>query len=129
MQSIPFEAAVRAIWNTDPRIHPDAFVFLRESLDKALEKAKQDELRTSTHVSAAELLDAVRSHALESYGPMAITLFDEWGITCTGDFGWMVFQLIDQGMFGKQDSDQLSDFDDLYSFKETFEAPFLSKSA
>lgn len=125
MQSIPFESAVQAICERDSRIHIGAFNFLREALDKALEKARKEPHRTSSHVSAVELLDSVRDYALDTYGPMAITLLNEWGVNKTADFGWMVFQLIDQGMFGKQDSDCITDFDDIYDFHEAFAAPYL----
>ena len=41
----------------------------------------------------------------------------------------MVFHLIEEGMFGKQDSDTREDFSNAFSFHEAFSMPFLPVSA
>jgi uncharacterized repeat protein (TIGR04138 family) len=40
----------------------------------------------------------------------------------------MVFLLIEEQVFGKQESDTKDDFSDVYRFADAFEAPFLPKS-
>ncbi len=55
---------------------------------------------------------------------MAYTLLREWGVHSCADVGDMVFELIDEGMFGKQDSDTREDFRDHYDFDEAFLLPF-----
>jgi len=56
---------------------------------------------------------------------MMPTLFAEWSVKDCTDIGNMVFMLIDEGMFGKQDSDSQEDFKHYYSFHEAFVAPYL----
>ena len=59
---------------------------------------------------------------------MASTMMSEWGIRSCGDIGKMVFQLIEEGVFGKQDSDTPEDFAELFPLIETLEAPFRAKT-
>ena len=58
---------------------------------------------------------------------MASTLLSEWGLNQCSDVGDMVFLLIEEQVFGKQDSDTKEDFSDVYSFQEAFVAPYLPK--
>ena len=80
------------------------------------------------HVSGRELLLGFRDLALEEFGPMAQTLMAEWGVESTRNVGEMVFYLIDEQMFGKQDTDTLEDFEGIYEFDEAFTAPFEPKN-
>ena len=65
------------------------------------------------HVSGLELLDAFRERMLKQFGPMSMTLLDEWGIYRTQDVGKMVFNLIEVGAFGKSKHDQQEDFEEV----------------
>jgi uncharacterized repeat protein (TIGR04138 family) len=51
----------------------------------------------------------------------------EWGLRESSDIGEMVFHLIDEQMFGKQDSDTKEDFAGAYDFDEAFVKPFQPK--
>ena len=62
---------------------------------------------------------------LENYGPMSSTLVTEWGMQTTLDIGNMVFLLIDEGIFGKQDSDELKEFDNVFHLIDELDRPFL----
>ncbi|MBI4364440.1 MAG: hypothetical protein HY568_03335 [Candidatus Latescibacteria bacterium] len=81
-------------------------------------------LGETRHVTGEELLDGIRRLALERFGPMAKTVFEQWGITRTEDFGEIVFQLVDEGLLGKTEQDKLSDFARGYDFTEAFERNF-----
>ena len=59
---------------------------------------------------------------------MAATLLSEWNLTKCSDIGDMVFNLIEEGIFSKQESDKHSDFNEIYSFQEAFVDPFLPKT-
>lgn len=72
------------------------------------------------HISGEELLEGIREMALERFGPMAKTVFEQWGIVRTEDFGEIVFQLVGAGLLGKTDRDRLSDFAEGYDFHEAF---------
>jgi uncharacterized repeat protein (TIGR04138 family) len=128
MQELPYEHAIEAIVKRDPRFHPAAYIFLKEALDHTLKKVMESNQGRARHVSGSELLHGFRELALQQFGPMASTLLNEWGMTRCQDVGDMVFLLIEEQVFGKQDSDSKEDFADVYSFDEAFVDPFLPKS-
>jgi uncharacterized repeat protein (TIGR04138 family) len=124
MQKIGFAEALDSIVASDPRYHRDAYVFLRDSLDFTTKQQKKVKGTTVRHVSGPELLAGVRQYALKEFGPMVLTVFDNWGIRSTEDIGNMVFNLIGAGIFGKTDEDSLKDFKDVYNFEDAFAKPF-----
>ena len=122
-----FDQAVTNIYERDSSIEKEAYHMLREALDYTSDKAKEEGSDTN-HVSATELLTGFKQFALEQYGPMAATLLSEWNLTKCSDIGDMVFNLIEEGIFSKQESDKHSDFNEVYSFQEAFVDPFLPKT-
>lgn len=124
MQALPYEHAIEAIVKRDPRFHPAAYIFLKEALDFTLKKIMESNQGRARHVSGAELLHGFRELALQQFGPMANTLLSEWGLHKCSDVGDMVFLLIEEQVFGKQDSDTKEDFADVYSFHQAFVLPF-----
>jgi len=68
------------------------------------------------HVTGQELCAAIRNHALDQYGYMAKCVFNSWGIHKTGDFGNIVFNLIEIGQMRKTEHDRREDFDDVFDF-------------
>jgi len=126
MPTSQFKQAVENILTRDSRFELEAYLLLSDALGYAVKKVNQDSTN-HRHVSAQELLEGFRSLALKQYGPMAITLLSEWGVSSTEDIGDMVFLLIDEGIFGKQEQDQREDFSGNYSFQEAFVTPFEPK--
>lgn len=124
-----FDQALKNIINRDARFDVDAYHFLKQALDHTVSEIAKNAPDSSQHVTAADLLLGFRDLALKEFGPMAGPLFAEWGITCCSDIGDMVFLLISEGMFGKQDSDSRDDFVELYDFDQAFTLPFLPKSS
>lgn len=127
MQQVQFEQAVVSILGRDKRFDPHAFFFLKDSLDYTLKRAADGNSGLTRHVSGGELLEGFRDLALEQFGPMASTLMKEWGIRECSDVGEMVFLLIEEQMFGKQDSDTKEDFHGNYDMQEALTHPFLPK--
>jgi uncharacterized repeat protein (TIGR04138 family) len=127
MQPAQFEHAIESIVKRDPRFDPQAYLFLKEALDFTLKQAAESNAGQTRHVTGRELLGGFRDLALQEFGPMAHTLLAEWGIHTTRHVGEMVFHLIEEQMFGKQDSDTIEDFEDLYDFAEAFQAPFVPR--
>lgn len=76
------------------------------------------------HVTGREVLDGIRALALRQFGFMAKTVFEQWGVTRTEDFGEIVFHLVKEGILSKTDSDRLSDFARGYDFDEAFVRSF-----
>ena len=124
-----FQQALQNIIQRDPRFAADSYMFLEQALEHIVsEHRKKDPLMSSQHVTARELLMGFKDLALKEFGPMASTLFDEWGIKNCSNIGDMVFNLIKEGIFGKQDSDSRKDFSEVYDFHDAFVAPFLPKA-
>ena len=127
MQALRFDAAVDTIVKRDKRYDPGAYFFLKDALDFTIKRTMSQNNGEERHVSGQELLVGVRDYALQEFGPMASTLLREWGVRSCKDVGEMVFVLIEEGMFGRQDSDTKDDFRDLFDFEEALTEPFLPK--
>ncbi len=126
MEIPPFAEAVARICARDRRYAPEAFLFLHDGLLGTLKRVKEKEKKTR-QISGAELAEGLRIHALEQFGPLALTVLARWGVRTTRDFGEIVFALLDAGLLGKTAEDKLADFDDLYDFDAAFRAPFRPK--
>jgi len=61
---------------------------------------------------------------LMKFGFMTKKVFELWGITNSGDFGEIVFNLVESGLMGRTESDSIEDFKDLYDFQTEFEDKF-----
>jgi uncharacterized repeat protein (TIGR04138 family) len=124
MQKIGFAEALESVITNDPRYHRDGYIFLRDALDFTTKQQKKIKGVSVRHVSGPELLDGVRQYALKEFGPMVMTVFDSWGIHSCEDIGYMVFNLIGAGVFGKTEEDSIEDFTNVYDFQEAFVQPF-----
>src|ERR1051325_5225750 len=124
MQKIGFAVSLESIVANDPRYHRDGYIFLRDALDFTTKQQKKTKGVTVRHVTGPELLEGVRQHALKEFGPMVMTVFDNWGIHSCEDVGRMVFNLIGAGVFGKTEEDSIDDFKNVYNFEEAFVRPF-----
>jgi len=127
MQPAQFEQAVETILRRDRRYEYQAYLFLKDALDFTLSRIKESNDGEHRHVSGTELCEGFRDLALHEFGPMAATLLQDWGVRESGDVGEMVFHLIEEGMFGKQDSDRREDFVGVFDYEEAFIKPFLPK--
>lgn len=76
------------------------------------------------HLTGQELCEAIRLYALDMYGLMAKVVLNSWGVEKTGDFGDIVFNLIEIGEMTQSEADRREDFDDLYDFEEAFERDY-----
>ena len=113
--------------STMPRLryHPDAKDFVFDALQFAQEKLKRPRPRTpedeEAHITGQELLEGIRELAQRRFGLLSRTVFTHWGVTCTEDFGRLVFELIAQGRMRKTERDTLDDFVDVYDFEEALQ--------
>lgn len=128
MKGKDFNEVVELIVRDDPRYEKGAYHFIRQALDFTLQHLEAEgESRDSRHVTGRELLHGIRDYALEQYGPMTMSLFENWGIRSGADFGEIVFNLVECGVFGKRDEDSREDFHNVYDFHNTFVSPFLPR--
>ena len=129
MSSKNFHDVIRLIRKDDARYETGAYLFMRHALDHTLTRIKEEEkTNRNRHVTGQELCEGIRDYALEQYGPMTRTLLAEWGINSTEDFGQIVFNLVETGVFGKTETDCVEDFNQVYDFDEAFAAPFRPRS-
>ena len=94
----------------------EAFQFVLGALEHT-----QQMFPVRRHVTGRELLDGILAHGKEEFGPMALSVFEHWGIHTTEDFGRIVFKMVEAGVLSKTDQDSLSDFKDVYDLKKVFE--------
>lgn len=125
MLASEFESMIREILVRDPRYHKDSYFFLRDALEVAQSLSCEGSEDLTRHVDAMELLEGIKKHAMDIYGPMTKFVLNEWGIHKCQDFGNMVFNLIDIGLFRKNEDDHPDDFNGGYDFSEAFEKPYL----
>jgi uncharacterized repeat protein (TIGR04138 family) len=101
------------------RYNERAFLFVLAALENL-----QSRLEVRRHVSGEELAHACREFALEQYGLLSRTVLEHWGIRSTADIGAIVFMLIDLGLLKAQERDRLEDFQEVYVFRDAFEAEY-----
>jgi uncharacterized repeat protein (TIGR04138 family) len=124
MQEVNFDEALDQILAKDERFHRDAYLFMREALDftqKLVGRENQGKVR---HVTGQELLDGLRQYALQQFGPMTTTVFEEWGIRTCLNFGEIVFNMVEIGLLAKTEKDTRDDFQNGYDFTDAFRKPF-----
>ena len=111
----------------DPRYAYEAYEFIDRALQQTLKMLGRERLPGAVpgdprlHVTGRELLEGVRTLALAEFGLLARTVFAQWGIGRTGDFGNIVFNLIEAGLMSRSDDDTLDDFRDVYNFDEALD--------
>jgi uncharacterized repeat protein (TIGR04138 family) len=124
-----YDEVLDTILANDSRFHRDAYHFVREGLDYTQQSISKQEEGTVRHISGQELLGGMRAHALEQYGPMALMVLNEWGLTRGEDFGEIVFNMVEHELLAKTEDDTRTDFAGGYTFDEAFRQPFLPPAA
>jgi uncharacterized repeat protein (TIGR04138 family) len=136
------ELSIVELLRQDRRFKPEAYYFVFNALSyghkvlgmgtpHAVDRPpvpspgeKEAEEGTERHLTGQELCEAIRRYALEEYGYMAKCVLNSWGVTSTGDFGEIVFNLIRVGEMRKTDQDRREDFNDVYDFDTALETGF-----
>lgn len=127
MKYSDFSGAVSAILLEDTRYDREAYTFVKDSWDYTVKMLKRQP-GVPQHVTGRELLEGFRAYALEEFGPMASRVLTTWGLKRTEDVGEIVFNLVNKGFFGKQDSDTKDDFAAGFDFAEAFVRPYVPES-
>ena len=100
----------------------DAYFFIRAALDATVEKCRKPS--DNPHLSAEELYFGFCAYALEEYGPLALAVMEQWGVTESSHVGDLVYNLIDVGVFGKQEGDRREQFNGLTPVATLLNAPY-----
>lgn len=117
-----FGDKVDQIIEKDPRYKPQSYAFVMGALDFTLRRLKKPR-----HISGRELLEGIKKLAKEEFGPMAMIVFEHWGIKNTEDFGHIVFNLVEAGIMSKTEEDSIEDFKDVFDFTKEFERKYRMK--
>ena len=128
MAKINFAEVVEEICEKDLRYTIDAYHFVQEGLNHTLKSLKRGGQHAHRHVSGQELLAGLREFALKEYGPMSKAVLNEWGIKATDDFGQVVFNLVNSGVLGKNETDSPNDFKNVFTFDDAFVKPFVPRN-
>lgn len=106
---------IEHICEKDSRYERDSYEFILEALTFT-----QKKYRRLRHVTGEELLEGIREFALLQFGPLALAVLTHWGIKTTEDFGFIVFNLVQNKMLSKTEQDTIDSFKSGYDFKKAF---------
>ncbi|HVT26382.1 MAG TPA: Minf_1886 family protein [Lacipirellulaceae bacterium] len=116
----------------DRRYHRDAYFFVFEALRFAQEQLGMGGMRSrdateqeERHITGQQLCEAIRQYAVQQYGMLAKNVLNEWGVQTTGDFGEIVYNLIEIGEMKKTATDRREDFDNVFDFDDGLHDAFL----
>lgn len=111
----------RPLAKRDGRYAPEAFRFLFDSLDRAVQLAGKEHAEGSErHVTGQEVLRGLCENARAAFGPLAAQVWRSWGVREPMDWGRIVFTLVDAQMLKRQEGDTIEDFEADLDFEELF---------
>lgn len=119
-----FEEIVDRFLIEDPRYPLKAYLFVRDGFEEITDEQEDDAESKNKQLSAKNLSIGLKNYALDKYGPMASFILREWGINATEDFGEIVYNLIDMGLFSQSKGDKKSDFLSLFDLQKELKRPF-----
>jgi uncharacterized repeat protein (TIGR04138 family) len=118
----------------DKRYQRAAYLFVFDALSyahtvlglggQAAGESSEPSGASERHLTGQQLCEAIRLYALDQYGYMAKCVLNSWGVTATGDFGEIVFNLIRVGLMRKTDDDRREDFDEVFDFETDLRQSF-----
>ena len=122
-QETLFRDAVDDLRERGGRFAREAYVFLVGALGETVRALPSERVADPArrHLSGQELVRGVIRLAREEFGPLAPTVFREWGVSRTEDLGVMVFELVEAGQLSARPEDTMADFtgqDDLLAALE-----------
>ncbi len=117
-----FANIVERIYEKDPRYKEEAYAFIMDAL--AFTQKRMKELR---HISGEELLLGIKEYSMKQFGPLAINVLNHWGIKTTEDFGNIVFNMVENKVLSKTESDTIEEFKDVFDFEEVFKRGYRKK--
>jgi uncharacterized repeat protein (TIGR04138 family) len=99
----------------NPRYPFEAYEFLFAALGFVQHRLQEaGKAAAPGHVTGQQLAEGCRDLAMQEFGMMARTVLRLWNIHTTDDFGEMIYNLIEVGLMGKNDTDRKEDFHNVY---------------
>lgn len=133
---------LRSIIERDSRYKLEAYYYVLETLDFARSQLGMGYCESTSvpfspgdeeldepenvvpHISGTELCQAIRIRAVGMFGLMAKTVFQQWGITQTDDFGEIVYNMVEAGKMQEASGDCREAFHQVYDFQTVFHDHF-----
>jgi uncharacterized repeat protein (TIGR04138 family) len=115
---LEYAQEVLGMGSADPAASPATHAPKRKRRDASGKRIADDEARPVRHVTGQELCWALKELAQRQYGRMAKLVLASWGIHSTGDFGEIVYNLIEIKKMSKSEHDRRQDFDNVYDFEQ-----------
>jgi uncharacterized repeat protein (TIGR04138 family) len=111
-QETLFRDAVDALRERSARYAREAYVFVVAALGETVRALPPERLTDAErrHLSGRELTEGVVRMARDEFGPLAPTVFREWGVRTTEDVGEIVFELVEAGQLSARPEDTRADF-------------------
>ncbi len=110
------EEGLRRLQNVCKPYGLEAFQFVLGALE-----VTQQQLPARRHITGKELLDGIVRYGKQEFGPMALSVWNHWGIHSTEDFGNIVFKMVEEGILSKTDQDSVDEFKTEYDLKAVLE--------
>jgi uncharacterized repeat protein (TIGR04138 family) len=107
----------------DGRYSLRAFELVQEGLGRTVKKHYGDETENQGphHVTGKQLCLALAELAAERWGRMAKVVLNQLGVKSTGDFGNIVYLMVEHKWMYARPEDSVDEFNDVYNFEEVFE--------
>jgi uncharacterized repeat protein (TIGR04138 family) len=107
-----FWDTVDALREARGRYAREAYGFVVGALGASVQSLPPERLADveRRHLSGRELLEGVARLARREFGPLAPTVFLEWGVTTGEDVGEIVFELVRAGQLSARPEDTMDDF-------------------
>lgn len=104
----------------------DAYIFVEQGIAYTVQRVhgSRKSPEQNMHVSGQQLCEGLRELAIERWGMLAGTVLRRWGVTSTGDFGRIVFALVENNLLSKTEEDSIDDFKDVFDFRAAFDGPY-----
>ncbi len=119
LKEASLDETIERIRRHQPQYDRAAYLFVLAALHRRL-----GELEAPRHLEGAELAEAVRQLALDSFGLMSRTVLEHWGVRSTSDLGDIVYLLVEHDVLITRPTDSREDFEGLYSFEEVFDEDY-----
>jgi uncharacterized repeat protein (TIGR04138 family) len=112
------------ILERDQRYDSRAYDLVMDSVTAAAAQKQDSDSGPIKHATAEDVMMTFRETMLNSYGPMAMTVLNDFGIRSTEDIGEIMKNLCRAKFIAKSEKDSFDDFVGGFNFTEAFVWPF-----
>lgn len=109
-------ATIEQVEERVPHVNRRAFFFILDAIQRVVERKA-----TPGHITGQELSYGILGLAQDRFGLLARAVLENWGWKTTADIGETVMAMCDAELMGKQESDRVEDFHDVFDFETAFD--------